>query len=196
MKAKIRKTQILGVLFNLIVGIALWILVVSPRLEQPALLETQIAQAIASKQSLDSQVDTIIASQKDLSTAQLQINALAERFPSEGNAPEFQDQITEAITKAGISAVNIKTISLGKAAVGATEVQSADMSVEIAVSGSYSQLTALLGNLYGIKRALAIDSISLAGNAGGDPNTAFELRVSGRTFLFPAIPPISPELFK
>lgn len=198
MKSKIRNTRIFGIALLLIGSVAIWILVLNPRLHQPTLFNTQKDQAIAKKKSLDNQVLAIVASKKDLASAQQKIDLISQRFPSAANATEFQDEVTAAITKTGISLSNIQGIALGKATVSTTDTTSANMSVDINVSGSYDQLAAVVDNLYSIKRALSIDSVSIAGtaNAGSTTTGAYTLRVSGQTFLFSAIPPIPAGLFK
>ena len=196
MKAKIRKTRIIGFGLIGIAVIAAWLLVLGPRAQKPSSLDMQKVQAFAQKATLDKKVLTLIAAKNQIPAAEQQIALLAQKFPKEAGVIELQSEITAMVNKAGISTANILSITVAKPTLNATG-DSADMNVSVSISGNYSQLSQFVNSLYNIKRGIAIESVSLSSNTTTTKgSSSYVLNLSAKTFLLQPVTAIPPKLLR
>ena len=187
MKSKIKKIRIIGFGGIVLALIAVWVLVLSPRTQQPHALDMLKAQAFVTKIGLDKKAKDLNASRIQIPVAEKQILLLTKEFPMVASVPELQAEITATLNRIGISNANILSITVAKPTLNATG-DSAEMSIGINVAGSYNQISQFIGSLYNLTRGITIDTVSLASSGIVKGNASYLLTLQARTFLLQPAP--------
>jgi len=97
------RTRILGILGLVIIAVASWVFIISPRLEEPSLLEATANSATDQSAALKSQVSLLEQQEKALPQAEQAADSIATRFTPSPDVPFLIEQIEGAAGRAGMS---------------------------------------------------------------------------------------------
>jgi Tfp pilus assembly protein PilO len=201
-------TRFLGVTALVVVLLAGWFLLVGPTVSRLGEVDQRLTDAQDRNSSMSLQLATLRAQAEELPATRQQAQSLAEVFPPTADQPGFFAQVTAAAAAAGIGADDITDITLGAPVVpedaeaDASGVSPADslpttpadpeialQPVSVMVSGSYRDLTAMLGNLESMRRTLYVTGVDLAEESAeeGAVSETMTITVSGVTFVAPPL---------
>lgn len=199
---KVRLTLALALASIMAFSAIAWLTVLSPRLSKADEISTRAADLeLANLTLLRRQRDLLDQARSLPETAQ-QASDLFAAVPQTADLPVVLDQITQAAATAGIpdsgvTAVNASTpMPVTEAANGTeTQVDLADLRLDVAVEGSADQVLTFLREVQSLERAFLVESISLAAgsvpgsdtNIEADPNdrgaSDQAVTVTGRLFV-------------
>lgn len=189
------RTQVVGTGLLLAFIFAMYMFFVSPRLSEPAKISLAKASALQAKGELDKQYAQLQGLKALLPAAAIQNSNLALKFPSDTQSIAFQSQINTIAASSGISANNLQQISIGTTTFDASGT-SGSISVEIDVTGSYSQIASFLNKLYTIPRGFGIQGVSLSATQIGKSTSQYTAKINGNIFILKPVPPLPPSLLK
>lgn len=154
---------IVGGSVGLVLMLALsWLLVLAPRLGQPAEIQTQIESVESQTARLNAEVARLQAFQADLPAHIAQFTELRENFPTTAEIPATLDQIRTAAIKAGVT---VDALETGVPTILAVEGGSAAPSGEEAAT---TQGTAATGTT-GAEAGTGVPSAASSGQLGSMP---------------------------
>ncbi|MBI1350196.1 MAG: hypothetical protein GC156_03670 [Actinomycetales bacterium] len=187
-----------GAFVVLVIGAALWLLLLSPRLSEANKLSTQAEQLQNANLQLQHEYKVAVDQAAAAPQAAAEAQALFARMPQTAELPAVLDQITRAAVDAGISAGSVSSLTTGiptpvsgtKNATttekSATGVQLARMEIGVTAEGQYPSVLGFLDNLQGLDRAMLVTStqtsqVSTAGTSTG-PDLQ-NVQVNGSMFV-------------
>lgn len=196
--SRVRLSIIGGAFVVLVIGAALWLLLLSPRLSEANKLSTQAEQLQNANLQLQHEYKVAVDQAAAAPQAAAEAQALFARMPQTAELPAVLDQITRAAVDAGISAGSVSSLTTGiptpvsgtKNATttekSATGVQLARMEIGVTAEGQYPSVLGFLDNLQGLDRAMLVTStqtsqVSTAGTSTG-PDLQ-NVQVNGSMFV-------------
>lgn len=168
---RLRVTRVTAIAALAILGLVLfagllWSLLLSPRLSEAEVLDTQAADLqLAQLSSLRKQQD--LQSLADaLPDAARQAQQVFARMPQSAQQPKLLRQLTKAATEAGIPAEGVSVINTGvpvavEVDAGTSGVALATMQVDMTVEGTEKSVLVFLGNLQSLERSFVITTVTL-----------------------------------
>ncbi len=202
-------TKLLGITALVVVFLAAWLLLLGPTVSRLGEVDQRMTDAQDRNSTMALQLAQLQSQAADLPATRTRADRLAEVFPPTADQPGFFDQVTDAAADAGISADGITDISHGEAVVpgdavpGTPDAQGSDalpetpvdstvalQPVTVTVTGSYRDLTVLLGNLESMRRTLFVTSVEVAAAPQSEDSTVkggMTLAVTGITFVAPPL---------
>ncbi len=171
----VRKTTAIGVVVLLVALLAAWMLVLSPRSDAIAKVNTEIDTAAAANQALRAQIAQRRALEAELPELRKVSTALDRRFPPTAEQAKLFKMITAAAAAAGIAPQYLTNLTMnpptttatgsGASAqlpgVGTAVGDIASQTVTMNVGGTPAQIREMLANLEMLPRAFAVTSVSL-----------------------------------
>jgi type IV pilus assembly protein PilO len=188
-----------------LVMVAGWFLLVSPKRAQVADLNGQAATAMASNAQLQTQLTVLKAKAKDLPKQQARLAAVAAKIPDNPALPALIRALTTAGNAAGVELITVTpgapsavTAAAGAAAAparpGAPAAAAGSLSaipVTLNVAGGYFQVEQFVANLENLSRSMRITNITMApgsnpmkpASAGADDGSSLTTTVMGTVFM-------------
>lgn len=172
------------------VGLAagVWLLALSPRMEQADELTAQAADLELENLGLLSNLNRTRAQLENAPEVAQQAQALLAKMPQTADLPAVLDQITAAAVDAGIDPNQVSSITTG-IPVPLSEgtlpegVSLAQMAVSLSAQGGRQEIQAFLDNLQSLDRSLLITATQVT-NAGTEGDAAaLNLTVAGEMFV-------------
>lgn len=172
----VRKTTAIGVVVLLVALLAAWMLVLSPRSDAIAKVDTETDTAAASNQALRAQITQRRSLEAQLPELRKVSTALDRRFPPTAEQAKLFKMISAAAAAAGIAPQYVTNLTMnpptatdtgsGASAqlpgVGAPIGAIASQTVTMNVGGSPAQVRKMLANLEMLPRAFAVTLVSLS----------------------------------
>ncbi|MDP2289393.1 MAG: hypothetical protein Q8M73_12625 [Actinomycetota bacterium] len=194
------KEQVTGIITCAVLGLlalAMWTLVLSPRIATAQELKTQTEQVETANITLVKKHQEILRLGEQAPQLAQEAQRLFSRMPQSAQLPEVFRQITAAARQAGISSRNVQVINAsipesvdktGSAAQPTTAVAKVDlgvhlatMTIEVTVSGSDGQRLVFLSLLRRLDRELLITGANTVSD--GAKSNAGTLTVTGTMFV-------------
>jgi Tfp pilus assembly protein PilO len=167
-----------------------YVVLFSPQSHSLHKANTQTASAKAQQVSLRAQIATLQQEQTQLPAAQAKLTTLQLDLPATAALDKLVDQINADAATTGVDWQNISPAKPATYAPGYTPGGVAGFpsgmqpyTVNLAVKGSYQQVTKFITGLYGISRLFDVDSVNLSGV--GATATAITGQVVGQVFFVP-----------
>jgi Tfp pilus assembly protein PilO len=195
---KTRNAALLGALLIVVVAVAGWFFVLSPRLSQADDITLQAQDVTNTNISLQHRYNETLKQAATATSAASDAQALFSTMPQKADLPDVLTQISDAAARAGIKPSDISTISttvpqsVGAGAASGTAgattgVNLAQMQLSMTVNGKQQQLLDFLTNLQSLDRAILITSNELSSSvtrdAKGRDVTSQTLTVAGSMFV-------------
>lgn len=167
---RVRLSVIGGVLLVVIVGVALWLLALSPRLAEADDLTQQATQLQTANLNLQRQYSESLDQARKAPEAAAEAQVLFAKMPQKADLPSVLDQITRAATDAGIDQNAIPTLTPGipvpvtgtkdgaAAEKSPSGIQLARLDLNVAALGQRDQTLGFLDNLQAMDRVMLITS--------------------------------------
>ena len=111
MNRSLRRTRLFGFLGVAAVAYALVAFVLVPRFAEPAALQTKIANAKATVQTLTNTLTELKAQQGNMALAQQQMTKFITRYPATAAWDELQVSVNNAADKSGLGANHVLNVS-------------------------------------------------------------------------------------
>ncbi len=188
---KARTRMILAVVAIVVVGLAFYFFMISPRKAELAKVETEIETEQIRTAQLTSELTRLQELQERAPKLRLELAKIRQLVPVRHEVPNFIFLVQAASNAAGVDFLTISPTLPGPPAEGAAV---AEVQISINAEGSYFSLQDFIRRLYTLDRALRMDIISLTGSATGDASGATRLSASMNTRIFfqPPAPPPAP----
>jgi Tfp pilus assembly protein PilO len=187
---------------------ASWFLLISPQRTQAAELSAQADGVVAENQSLQTQIATLQAQQKQLPKWQAQLADLQTQLPPSPALPGLIRELSDLAKAAGVELTALTPttpVTIGGVAVASTTPGApvglqpgtlAGMDVQLTVSGGYFEIQQFVNNLERMKRVMLVTGLNVAAEdttttttstTTTDTKPANELggSITGRVFLVP-----------
>jgi type IV pilus assembly protein PilO len=168
-----RKWSLLSALLVVMVLLAGWFLLVSPKRSSAADLRTQTASQESRNNDLNAQIADLQAKQKNLPQQQAIIAQIQQEIPQNPELPALVRSISSMATSAGVDVHTITPVipSASSAvqppnAVGVNGETLQVINVQMEVDGSYFNIERFLNKMENLKRALLVTGITLNVNSG------------------------------
>lgn len=188
--------------------VAGWFLLISPKRSDAADLQTQTTAQMAQNASLQNQIAVLQSQAKNLPAQQAELAAIRQHLPDNPALPGLVRSLTDAAAKSGVTLVSLapstpaaapaakttapaagtgQSAAAAAAAVGATLQM---VPIVVTVTGSYYDTEQFLNKVEGLTRSFLVTGFSVApaesqaasGTATGDLTMA----IQGRVFYTPA----------
>jgi Tfp pilus assembly protein PilO len=218
---KVKQWVALTAVGALLVAVAGWFLLISPKHSEASSVRGQVTSAEQANQMLTTQLAQLKAQQKDLPKQQAKLAAVAARVPDNPALPALIRAVNKAATDAGVELVSLSPVAPAPfvpavaaatavtasgataAAPAATALQS--ITVSLNVVGPYFQVEQFLDRLEGLTRAFKVSGFSLTpgdnpvkpattstGPAVADTGKSLTAAITGQVFMSPAIAATAP----
>jgi Tfp pilus assembly protein PilO len=182
---KVRRTILIGALIIVAVSAAGWQFLLSPRLDQAAMINAEAEQVETATLSTMAKYTDLRRKAEELPAAAQEAKVLFASMPREADLPEFLNQITKAAEKSGIPPQDITTLSTGLP----TPIDSGDnpvvqlgtMSLSITVKGSLVEFRRFLDALVELDRSILVTSTNVT--ISQDDAQASQMSVQGTMFV-------------
>src|SRR3954453_8120931 len=158
----------------LLVLVAGWFLLISPRRDKVAELQGQVSTQEAANNALRSQVANLQALAAQLPAQRAKLAAVSAKGPTQPALPELVRVLSEAATASGVKLTGI-TPSAPAAIAGANGVSGIDVALK--VEGDYVSLEQYELALEGLSRAFLVQGVSISGSTGGTASGSTEAGV-------------------
>ncbi len=192
-RPRVRFTLILGLLIIGALTAGVWFLVLSPRMSQSSDIAAQSDQMGVSNATLQARYHTIVKQAADAPALAAQAQAEFSKMPQQADLPAVITQLTDAATKAGISADGIQVISTGlpaavapptgEAAPATTGINLATMAISMTVKGTPAQVFEFTKNLQGLDRAFLVTGTNMTWERQPDKPVQGIMQVQGTMFV-------------
>ena len=192
-RPRVRFTLILGLLIIGALTAGVWFLVLSPRMSQSSDIAAQSDQMGVSNATLQARYHTIVKQAADAPALAAQAQAEFSKMPQQADLPAVITQLTDAATKAGISADGIQVISTGlpaavapptgESAPATTGINLATMAISMTVKGTPAQVFEFTKNLQGLDRAFLVTGTNMTWERQPDKPVQGIMQVQGTMFV-------------
>ena len=193
-----RRALLIGGAAALVVLLAWYFLLWSPRSDDIAEARDRKDAAESEAQQLQSEIERLRAAQRDEPLRRAQLETLRIAVPDDPNLAQFILDTNDAATKAGIDFISIApsppaaataaaattattTPTSGASATpGAGATPPAEIKVSLQVQGGYFQVLDFVNRLNDLPRLVVIDSVTVSADAAGRLSTALQARMFTR----------------
>jgi type IV pilus assembly protein PilO len=207
-----RKWTVGAALVAVLILVAGWFLLVSPKRAEVADLQAQADQQLATNSSLQTELEVLKQQNKDLPEMQSDLAALQTKIPQTAELPTYIREMQDIGKQSGVqftsltpaAAVSLGAATTGVATTGAAATggalvpeELAAINVDMVVTGSYFEITKFVNELETSSRYTLLGSFSIAEvedtEEGGVGTGSSELTatLSARIFLTPAAPEVA-----
>jgi Tfp pilus assembly protein PilO len=169
-----RKWSLLSALLAVVVLLAGWFLLVSPKRSSASDLRTQAAAQESTNNGLQAQIEQLTAQKKEVPAKQAKIADVRLRIPSDPQLPALIRSLSTAATSAGVDVHSLSPVApTGSSAPAPTTAVGSDGSalqviqLSMEVDGTYVNVERFLQKVESLKRALQVTSLSLSVQASG-----------------------------
>lgn len=195
--------------------VAGWFLLISPKRSEAADLQTQTTAQMAQNASLQNQIAVLQSQAKNLPAQQAQLAAIRQHLPDNPALPGLVRSLTDAAAKSGVTLVSLapstpvaapaakattpsgttapatgtgqSAAAAAASAVGATLQM---VPIVVTVTGSYYDTEQFLNKVEGLTRSFLVTGFSVtpaeSQAASGTSNGDLTMAIQGRVFYTPA----------
>lgn len=185
-----RKWSALTAVAVVLVLVAGWFLLISPKRSEAADLTASAEQVTAENQTLQTQIATLQAQQKELPKWQAELAEIRTQLPPSPALPGLIRTLSDEADRAGVELVSLTPntpITYGATSeAGLAGEALAGLDVQLQVSGGYFEIQQFVNNLERMERVMLVLGLTMA--EGGDdtePSGTLAGTVTGRVFLVP-----------
>lgn len=187
-----RKWSVLTAVAVVLVLVAGWFLLISPKRSEAAELTAQTDTVTAENQLLETQIATLQAQQKQLPEWQAELAQIRTQLPASPALPGLIRTLSDEADRAGIELVsltpNTPVVYGASSTTGLVPEALAGLDVQLQVSGGYFEIQQFVNNLERMERVMLVLGLTMA--EGGDETESSGTltgTVSGRVFLVPPV---------
>ena len=178
----VRVRMILTAVASMLVLVAFFFLFIKPRQNELGKVRDEVEQEEARTVSLRSELRRLQALQANAPELEAELARFRELVPRNHEVPNFIFLVQEAADEAGVDFVNIIP-ELPKAPPEGAPV--AEVRATIGAGGGYFSVQDFLRRLYGLDRALRVDSVTMSGREEETGETTITLDMISRVFFEP-----------
>ena len=178
----VRVRMILTAVASMLVLVAFFFLFIKPRQNELGKVRDEVEQEEARTVSLRSELRRLQALQENAPELEAELARFRELVPRNHEVPNFIFLVQEAADEAGVDFVNIIP-ELPKAPPEGAPV--AEVRATIGAGGGYFSVQDFLRRLYGLDRALRVDSVTMSGREEETGETTITLDMISRVFFEP-----------
>jgi len=180
------RTWTLGTaLVVVLVFVAGWLLVISPKRSTAATLHTQVGTLVAQNQSTEENIRQLKLEQQQLPAQQAQLAAIQQQLPAQPLLPSLLRQVSALAYNSGASLSSISPAPTILAVPGDTGVSY----IPVVVNGDFTHLKSFLLALENNKRSVLVTGFTIApvqaatGTGGAVPAGELTLALQTRVFM-------------
>jgi Tfp pilus assembly protein PilO len=186
-----RKWSLVAIVLVVAVFTAGWFLLVSPKRSDAAELRTQTATAEQANAQLQSKLSELRALAPDLPKREAELAAIRRQIPTDAALPVLIRQLTAAADQSQTTLVSLTPSSPTAVVAAATTPTAAgttssnqlmQVSLQLQLTGSYSELEDFIDRLEKLRRAMLVTGFTLGADSG-KTGGGMSLQLTGQVFL-------------
>ncbi len=195
-----RKWTLGAALIAVVILVAGWFLLISPKRAEVADLEVQTTAQERANSSLETELAVLKQQNKELPEKQAELAALRTKIPQAPDLPSYIREIQDIGRQAGVSFTSLTpstAVELGGGGSGdgaLTPEQLAALNVDMVVGGSYFEITKFMNELETSSRYTLVSGYTI-NEEGTDKSSAgssaLTATVNARIYLVPAPPAVT-----
>jgi type IV pilus assembly protein PilO len=190
-----RKWTVGAALVAVLILVAGWFLLISPKRAEVADLEAQAQSQVDSNSQLETELALLEQQYKDLPQKQAELSALRTQLPQAPELPSYIRQLQDLGKQSGVvlqSMTPAVAASIGVPPIaGSTALQPdalAAINVDIVVEGTYFEVTKFINDLETTERYTLVGGLNISESENGDDTASDPLlaaTLNARIFLVP-----------
>lgn len=186
---RVRLTIAAGVAVLVLLVVAIWFAVLSPRLAEAGRLQQQAVDLETANLGLLNTFNRSMELARQAPEAAAEAQRLFDAMPQQADLPRVLEQVTQAATDAGIDPGAIQTITttipaaVAEGGEGNAGIALAQLQISITAQGTQPQVLEFLDNVQKLDRILLVTSSRLAEVTAQNTRNQWTMQVTGTMFV-------------